>query len=417
MVPRLRSKKGGDARVARGSPWIFRDEAANAEELRALGHPALLANVENSEGREMGSAVVNLQKGGPTGCVNIFARMVSDNVNDSIDRSFFVKHIRRALQHREHIFGSHTYYRLLNAEGDHLPGVACDRYGDVLCVQFTSAAMELLFEKEVLDALELVLAPRAIIMRYDAHTDRQLELAPIRQPFVARGEYTGPTVLPEEDGFAFEVDLLAADCPSGHFFAERPQRALLSRALADAGAVAGGAGAAPRALSLFGRSSGVFCAARGARATCVEGPGEASRAHVEAMAQRNGCREVVECLHLELPQAQLLGEGRLRSYDVVALEPHALAPTYGRLEEGLQGYAAWVAVAAAATRPGGFLLVACRSRTVTGVRLLRSVNLGIWSAKRRARLVHRSAAPPGDFPVHLALPNSCDLQVLGLRVQ
>merc|ERR1712176_531497 len=105
------------------------------------------------EGRELGSAVCNLQKGGATGSVNIFARMLADNINVSIDVNFFIQKVRRALQHRLHMFGQDDpYYRLLNAEGDALPGVICDRYGDVLCVHFLSASMELLFEEQILDA-------------------------------------------------------------------------------------------------------------------------------------------------------------------------------------------------------------------------------------------------------------------------
>jgi len=413
MVARRSPERGGDARLARGVPWIFKDEAANVEELRALGRPALLANVESEQGVELGSAVCNLQKGGATGSVNILARMVADNINVNIDRGFFAQRVRRALQHREHLFGrGRPYYRLLNAEGDHLPGVLCDRYGDVLVVQFAAAAMELLFEKDILDALEEVLSPKAIIVRYDVHTDRQLELAPLRAPYVARGAYVGPTEFTEEDGFAYQVDLLEAAFSSGRLFADRPLRALLSSALAAGG---GGPKEEPRALSLFGESLGVLAASRGCRAACAEGLGEVTSARLASLARLNSCQDRLDCLRLERPQKQLLPERLLACHDVVTLEPPALAPTYGKLEEGLQQYAAWTGLAAAALRPGGLLLVVCRSRTVTAVKLLRSVNMGLWSAGRRARLVHRSVSGPGDFPVHLALPGTSEMQALALR--
>eukprot|EP00443_Scrippsiella_acuminata_P039741 CAMPEP_0115345672 /NCGR_PEP_ID=MMETSP0270-20121206/93941_1 /TAXON_ID=71861 /ORGANISM="Scrippsiella trochoidea, Strain CCMP3099" /LENGTH=163 /DNA_ID=CAMNT_0002767481 /DNA_START=214 /DNA_END=703 /DNA_ORIENTATION=+ len=121
--------------------------------------------------------------------------------------------------------------RLVNSEGDLLPGILCDRYDDTICVQFTSAAMECLFETHVLDALEEVLEPRAIIQRYDLHRDRQLEHAPIRAPTLARGQYTAPTVV-AEGAFSFEADLLSEGWCSGRFFEDRPLRLLLRQRLA-----------------------------------------------------------------------------------------------------------------------------------------------------------------------------------------
>lgn len=279
--------------------------------------------------------------------------------------------------------------------------------------------------------------------------------------------------MPADEGFTYEVDLLAEGLSPSRFFEERAQRKLLAAELATAAsephhggadtvptggrggprkgdaAAAGGAprgpqprttgtGAAvvsgttsprtpPKVLSLFGESLGVFCAAKGARTTCALGPEEllgstggiqALQAQLEALAARNQCADRVKYLRLESPQPQanVLGEKNVAAFDIVVLAPPALAPTYGRKEEGMQQYTNWVALAATAVKPRGLLLVACRSRTMTAVRFLRCVNLGIWSAKRRARLVHRSASAGLDFPVHLALPGTSSLQVLALRV-
>jgi len=415
MLPRSTPGRGGDARLARLVPWVFRNEAGNVEELRALGEPALLVNVESSDGRELGAAVCNLARGGPTN-VNIFARMVSDNTNVPVDRGFFEGHIRRALQHREYVFGARTFYRLLNAEGDQLPGVVCDLYGNIICLQFTAAAMESLFEREMLDALETTLAPSGIIVRCDVHVDRHLEKAPYRPPVVARGSYEGPTVFPEEDGFVFEADLLAKQWSSGRFFQDRPHRRFIAEALADITNASSATEPAPSVLSLFGETVGLMCAARGARLTFVEGLGEVCRSNAETLAVRNRCAERVDYLRVESPEPGSLGPGRDACFDVVTLEPPALAPTYGGLDDGMRQYTAWVALACAAVRPRGLLLVVCRSRTVNATRLLRCVNLGVWSARRRARLTHRSAVGAPDFPVHLALPNMSEMQAIALRV-
>jgi len=415
LLPRHSDNRGGDARASRGFPWIFRDEAANIEELRASGQPAVLANVETSEGRELGAAVCNLQKGGATGSVNILARMVANNINLPIDRDFFAHKIRTSLQHRESIFGTKRCYMLLNGEGDQLPGVICDVFGDVLVLQFTSAAMEILFEERVLDALEIVMAPRAIIVRHDANIDRQLELAPSRPPVVARGEYQSPTDLLEEDDLVYSADLLAPDCVSGRFFVERPQRVVLATALASLRARRRKGEGPPRMLSLFGESSGVFCALKGCDTTCAVGLGEVSMARLQQLARRNRCWDGLECLCVEASQAGLPSK-RLGTFDIVTLEPPAFAPTYGKVEEGMQKYAAWTGLAASAVKPGGLLLVACRSRAMSIVKLMRSINLGIWSVRRKAALVQRCSCGPPDFPVHVSLLDTNEMQFLALRL-
>lgn len=422
-MARHKAFKGGDARLLlRLYPWIFRDQVANAEELRELAAPAraVAVNVENDEGREIGTAVCNLQTGGTTG-VNIFARMLADNIHLPIDKAFFLRHIRGALVHRGQFFRGSAHHRLLNAEGDLLPGVVCDRYDDVLCVQFTSAAMELVFSEPVLDALEEALAPSAIVQRRDPLTDRKLDMAPVQAPVLARGAYAAPTLLPEENGLRFEVDLLAEGIDAGRYFEDAPLRAVLARILPPPPEGQDPGVGALRVLSFFGDSLGLYCAAaHGAEAvyrvseSCGMDPARAER-----VGARSHCAQRVKCsggLDVSKPESCGADDERAKAFDLVTLEPPALAPTYGQLEKGMQQYTAWVGAAAGAVKPRGLLLVVCRSRAVTQVKFLRCLNLGVWSSGRRAQVLHRSGAAPGDFPLHMALPDSGGLQAALLRL-
>ncbi|CAJ1460351.1 unnamed protein product, partial [Effrenium voratum] len=352
MTPRISEKRGGDARVSKQMPWIFRNEAANVEELRGLGTAALV-NVESSEGRELGIAMCNLTKGGSTG-VNVLARMLSDNVDTSIDLDFFRARVLRAL------------------EGDLLPGVLCDRYGDVLCLQFTALAAEVLLQEDILNALEAVLAPKAVVLRYDARTDRLLEKASIKQPELVRGSSPGLLECPTP-GFLFVADPFAEGWSSGAFFAERRLRELLAGALEELTAPNKSAVPSarrtpgkpklsepvlvqPKVLSLFGESSGISAAAKGAKVTCAVASGSAKEAEqaLRLLAERNQCQDhVTYCSLGEEPRLEELGDQCKAFFDVVSLEPPALAPTYGRLEEGARLYTAWCGLAAAACKPGG----------------------------------------------------------------
>lgn len=439
MTPRSKPAKGGDTRVSKRMPWIFRNEVANVDDLRSQSSgSSLLVDVENSKGRDLGIAMCNLVKGG----LNIFGRMLTENVAVNVDVDFFKARLLRALEHRRRCGLDENGCRLVNGEGDFLPGVLCDRYDNVLCLQFTALAAEELMREEILDALEAVFSPKAIVIRYDACEDRILEHASIRVPELARGSEPGLPECKTKSGFVFTADPLAQGWTTGAFFAEHKVRKLLDQSLT----VTEGASsitfspsreskrgpAAPKqlkqvpekgplqVLSLFGESSGIYAAWKGAKVTCalLESEAKESASALELLAARNQCHkdDIAYVTVSEEPRFDELGSQYKSHFDIVTLEPPALAPTYGKLEEGARLYTAWSALAATACRPGGLLLVACRSRTMSPVRLLRYINLGIWSSALRGRLVHRSAHAGLDSPIHFALQDTNQFQLIGIRL-
>ncbi len=92
----------------------------------------------------------------------------------AFDTHFFAERLKRALAVREAFFAE-PYYRLVHAEGDRLPGVVVDRFGDTAVVQITTAGMER-FTDEFLAALDEVIAPACVILRNDTPA-RALEVA------------------------------------------------------------------------------------------------------------------------------------------------------------------------------------------------------------------------------------------------
>ena len=85
----------------------------------------------------------------------------------AIDAEFFAARLTRALALRERLY-ARPFYRLVHAEGDGLPGLVIDRFGDMLVVQITTAGMEKQLLTPSLAALDKVLAPATIILRNDA---------------------------------------------------------------------------------------------------------------------------------------------------------------------------------------------------------------------------------------------------------
>src|SRR6185503_4845121 len=75
----------------------------------------------------------------------------------AIDADFLDLKLRRALSLREQLFDK-PFYRLVHAEGDLMPGLVIDRFGDTAVVQISTAGMERLSD-DVLSALTRAIAP------------------------------------------------------------------------------------------------------------------------------------------------------------------------------------------------------------------------------------------------------------------
>src|SRR5699024_7237534 len=115
------------------------------------------------------------------------------------------------------------FYRLVNGEGDLLPGLIIDRFDEVLVVQLNTAGMQAVLEL-LLDALDKVLAPGCVVLRNDTGGRRQegLELG----VEVIKGELPEQVLL-EENGVRFSAPVLDGQ-KTGWFYDHRGNRAWLN---------------------------------------------------------------------------------------------------------------------------------------------------------------------------------------------
>ena len=128
----------------------------------------------------------------------------------------------RALELRQRLFAE-PFYRLVHAEADGLPGLICDRYGDVLVLQVNTAGTEAL-TPALLAALDRLLSPAAIVLRNDSAA-REMEGLPAAVE-VAKGAVAGPVEV-REGGLCFFADVLAGQ-KTGWFYDQRDSRALVA---------------------------------------------------------------------------------------------------------------------------------------------------------------------------------------------
>ena len=125
---------------------------------------------------------------------------------------------------RRRILPVEVTYRLIHGEGDFLPGLVVDRYGDHLCVQSLTAGIEQRIES-ILDMLEEVLRPAGILCRRDSQA-RILEGLPLLEP-LERGRVPDRVEAPYE-GMVLVSDLRHGQ-KTGEFLDQRENRKRVAR--------------------------------------------------------------------------------------------------------------------------------------------------------------------------------------------
>ena len=379
-------------RAAGGHPWIYSNEIVMDGAAKALA-PGSLVTVMNDGGEAMGVAMFNPHS-------LIAARLMSRDASTTVDRSFLTDLLRPALGLREVLY-SEPYYRLVHAEADGLPGLIIDRYGDVLVMQPNSAGMDRLTD-ELIDVLQDMLSPRAIIVRGDSPV-RRLEGLDERHAIVGTAP-DGPITL-IENGVTYLADVTGGQ-KTGWFYDQRDNRFFMAHLadgldVLDVYAHSGGFGLAAamgdaNSVTMVDRSDAVCDLARQA----AELGGRAGRCTIvqgEAFADLTVRRD------------------RDEHYGMVICDPPAFVHAKKELKSGTKGYRKLTRLAARLVDREGWLAIASCSYHVTEDLLLEQIRLGLRDAQRAGKIIRRSGAGP-DHPLHPGLPESAYLKFVCLRL-
>ena len=154
----LKLNAGAERRLRGGHLWIYSNEVDNrATPLKGF-EPGEQVVVETDKGKPLGIAYVNPN-------TLICGRIISRDLKYTLDRSLLIHRLKVALSLRESCF-SDNCYRLVFGDSDGLPGLVIDRFFDVFVVQISTAGMEQVLD-EIIDALNKVFTPQAILLRND----------------------------------------------------------------------------------------------------------------------------------------------------------------------------------------------------------------------------------------------------------
>ncbi len=386
--PEIHLMAGRDKRLRLGHPWVYSNEIRMSEAAKALPVGGLVRLVA-PDGAGLGTAMFNPH-------TLIAARRLTTEGEAVIDRAFFARHLRRALALRSRLF-DRPFYRLIHAEADGLPALVVDRFGDVVVVQANAAGMDRLLP-ELVDALDLVLAPSAMVLRNDSPT-RALE-GLVTETRLIKGSLDGPVRL-EENGTVFFADPLGGQ-KTGWFYDQRDNRGFIAR-------LAGGA----RVLDLYTYHGGFAVQAACAGAARVEAVdrSEAALAYAARAAGANGVAAVCDFRRADaFTELERLAEAGER-FDVVVADPPPFARAKKDVAAASRAYRKLARLGARVTARGGVLLVASCSHNIDPGTFVDLVAYGVADAQRNGRILRQAGAAP-DHPVHPLLPETAYLKAV-----
>lgn len=336
---------------------------------------------------------------------DIAIRILTRNSEELIDVAFFRKRIQHALEVRSALDPEQTNaYRLINSEGDGLPGLIVDRYADILVVQIHTLGMEQL-RPVVVEALVAETGTKGVLIRNDSQSRRREGLY-LDRPVVAFGE------VPErveiiENGIRFLIDPWEGQ-KTGFFLDQRDNRETLRRYVQG-----------KRVLNCFSYTGGfsVYAAktSKVNRVTSVD-VSEPALALARQNFELNGLDPdlhefVAQDVFEYLEQARRDKE----KFDVVVLDPPAFAKNKNSLEQALLAYQRLNMLGMQLLRPGGVLLTCSCSGVVPIKEFMGAVSQAAEKLKLSLQ-VYDKYTHALDHPINKAMPETAYLKAVFYRV-
>ena len=389
---RIVLKSGKDQPVHRFHPWIFSGAIK-----KIYGYPEEGDVVEVFDNKDNFLAVGHYQPG------SIAVRILSFQPAD-IGPEFFSGRIRGAVEYRKSIgliYNENTnVFRLINAEGDNLPGLIADFYDGVVVMQMHSVGMYRV-RKEIAGIISETMGKRVI-----AIYDKSETTLPFKSGVVGRNEFLSGTSGPvevKENGFRFRIDWTTGQ-KTGFLIDQRDNRELLTDYTRGR-----------NVLNMFSYTGGfsVYAMKDAALVHSVDSSASASELAEENIRLNFG----VDNRHksYQVDAFEFLNDIK-GTYDLIILDPPAFAKHNNVLSNALQGYKRLNMKAIEQIKPGGIIFTFSCSQVVSRENFRKSVFAAAANTGRNVKILHNMSQPP-DHPVNIYHPESEYLKGLVLYVE
>ncbi|MBQ9440541.1 MAG: class I SAM-dependent rRNA methyltransferase [Paludibacteraceae bacterium] len=379
--------------VLRFHPWVFSGAVARIDGNPSEGE---VVSVVASDGTALGAG--HYQIG------SIAVRLLTFSPNEKIDAAFFRRRIESAYNMRKAlglIRKDNDTYRLVHGEGDMLPGLIIDVYGDTAVMQAHSVGMHLI-RRELAEIVKDVVVEVSNVYYKSEGT------LPYKAPLEERDD--GYLIGNEgqsvgcENGLKFNIDWLRGQ-KTGFFVDQRDNRSLLERYSRDR-----------NVLNMFCYTGGFSVYALRGGALSVHSVDSSAKA-IE-LTERNVNLNFGECeRHKAFAEdAFRFLDNMQQAYDLIILDPPAFAKHRGAIRNALQGYRRLNQKALEKIAPHSILFTFSCSQVVDKDMFRLAVFSAAAAAKRQVRILHQ-LTQPADHPINIYHPEGEYLKGLVLYVE
>lgn len=386
-------KAGKEESLKRFHPWVFSGAIAKIE-----GEPEEGEIVDVYTSKNEFIACGHFQIG------SIAVRVLTFKQED-INHDFWKHRLEIALDLRCRLGlvnnPENNTYRLVHGEGDNLPGLIIDVYGQTAVMQAHSAGMHV-YRMEIAEALSEVMGDIVKHIYYKSETTLpfKADLEP-ENGFIKGGS---PENIALENGLKFHVDWLKGQ-KTGFFVDQRENRQLLERYSKGR-----------NVLNMFCYTGGFsFYAMRGG-ANLVHSVDSSAKA-IDLTKQNVEINFPGDKRHQAFADDAFKYLDRMGDqYDLIILDPPAFAKHRDALRNALRGYSKLNAKAFEKIKPGGILFTFSCSQVVDKRDFRNAVFTAAAQSGRSVRILHQ-LTQPGDHPVNIYHPEGEYLKGLVLYVE
>ena len=292
-------------------------------------------------------------------------------------------------------------YRLVHGEGDNVPGLVIDVYGETAVMQAHSVGIHV-ERHRIASQLVIVMGDRVKNVYYKSETTLPFKAGLEQEDgFIIGGSKDNVAL---ENGLKFQVDWLKGQ-KTGFFVDQRDNRSLLEHFSRG-----------KKVLNMFCYTGGFsFYAMRGG-AELVHSVDSSAKA-IELTTKNVELNFPGDNRHEAFCEDAFKYLDRAGGdYDLVILDPPAFAKHRGALHNALKGYTRLNMKAFEKIRPGGILFTFSCSQVVTKDNFRNAVFTAAALAHRNVRILHQ-LHQPADHPVNIFHPEGEYLKGLVLYVE
>lgn len=384
-IPSLILKRNLRKNLMQGNPWIYKDNLAIPKDAQSAG----LCKLKDQKNEFIGWGIFSPQ--GP-----LAFRLLTLDKNPP-NQKYYEELLQNALNIRSMVinFDNTSAFRLINGEGDFMPGLICDVYDSVAVLQFDGQSMYDFWDQNFL-ADWILKNTNCKTVYFKPRHDSKLK------PQTWGNPLTSNIVQCQENGIQFLVDIVDGQ-KTGFFLDQRENRNYIGKISKQ-----------KTVLNLFSYSGGFSLYAGMNHAKSVTSVDIAQGAldlsqkiwslNKLSSEHKTVCADVFEYLNNDT-----------QKFDIVICDPPSLAKSESQKEIAINKYIEAFSLAAKKVKSGGHLVLSSCSSHISFSDFEMIANEALSKARKRGQTL-RFAGQGADHPYPQACPHLRYLKFIDLVI-